>query len=684
MTEDLLFIFRWWLLLFEIGLVSFPLSFLLFSRQNATSYILGKGVGVILISYISWLLASLRVLPFSNITVWLTFLIFALFQLLLFYSVRREFRKFVLTNYRGFIFQEILFFVCLLSWSLVRGYQPDIRGLEKFMDFGLVNAILQSNFFPPQDMWFSGNPINYYYFGHFITAFLTQLSGIPSYITYNLMIATIFSLTFSFSFAFARSLFGLTNSLNTERSRLGIVFSFATSFLVSLGGNPHFYYWLARNNFNFSSYWYPDATRFIVELFGASDNTIHEFPAYSFVVADLHGHLLNLPFVLLFLTLMVHIFLEQKITFMRVLFLSFLLGSFVMTSTWDVPIYLTSLSGIFLLVSYSRTNSILLAISKTVLLSGVTFFIGLLFSLPFLMSFRNISGGVKISEFHSPLWMLGVLWGLFGFLSLIFLVYLVRKYRSLREFAKTGDALVLCLVLTGWLLVVVPEVVYVKDIYIHEYQRANTMFKLTYQSFVLFSLTSFYILWRVFSRDSKAGLVWRFLRLSYLMLLGFVVIGQVTYSYLAVKSYYGLNTYKGIAGNSWVIDHYPGEGKVIDWFLPQRLSGRVVLQAAGDSYTDFGLISSYTGLPTVQGWLVHEWLWRGSFEGPGERARDVEVIYTSQDRERVLALITKYDVLFVVVGALERQKYPTLEESKFKTLGKLVFSSFGTQVYRVN
>ena len=62
----------------------------------------------------------------------------------------------------------------------------------------------------------------------------------------------------------------------------------------------------------------------------------------------------------------------------------------------------------------------------------------------------------------------------------------------------------------------------------------------------------------------------------------------------------------------------------------------------------------------------------------------MEVIYTSQDRERVLALITKYDVLFVVVGALERQKYPTLEESKFKTLGKLVFSSFGTQVYRVN
>ena len=41
-----------------------------------------------------------------------------------------------------------------------------------------------------------------------------------------------------------------------------------------------------------NSYWYPNATRFI-------HNTIHEFPLYSFVVSDLHGHVLDIPFVLL-------------------------------------------------------------------------------------------------------------------------------------------------------------------------------------------------------------------------------------------------------------------------------------------------------------------------------------------------------------------------------------------------
>jgi len=67
-----------------------------------------------------------------------------------------------------------------------------------------------------------------------------------------------------------------------------------------------------QKNGNFQTYWYPDATRFIVEKFGAMDNTIHEFPIYSFIVADLHGHLLNLPFVLLFIGMLLRLFLFKK------------------------------------------------------------------------------------------------------------------------------------------------------------------------------------------------------------------------------------------------------------------------------------------------------------------------------------------------------------------------------------
>ena len=60
-------------------------------------------------------------------------------------------------------------------------------------------------------------------------------------------------------------------------------------------------FWNLQPKFNFSNYWYPNATRFI-------PFTIHEFPLYSFVVSDLHGHVLNIPIVLLIIALLINIF----------------------------------------------------------------------------------------------------------------------------------------------------------------------------------------------------------------------------------------------------------------------------------------------------------------------------------------------------------------------------------------
>jgi len=69
------------------------------------------------------------------------------------------------------------------------------------MDYGFINSILRSPTMPPKDMWFAGQSINYYYFGHFITALLTKLSGINSTITYNLMVSSIFAFSFLGTFS---------------------------------------------------------------------------------------------------------------------------------------------------------------------------------------------------------------------------------------------------------------------------------------------------------------------------------------------------------------------------------------------------------------------------------------------------------------------------------------------------
>src|SRR3989344_2748595 len=119
------------------------------------------------------------------------------------------------------------------------------------------------------------------------------------------------------------------------------------------------------------SYWYPNATRFI-------HNTIHEFPIYSSVVSDLHGHFLDLPFVLLAIAVLLSLVLKLQITNhksqinlnaqnskhfgfgnlnlfgawnfeFRILLLAFLLAIMYMTNAWDGLIYF-ALS--FFIVSY--------------------------------------------------------------------------------------------------------------------------------------------------------------------------------------------------------------------------------------------------------------------------------------------------------------------------------------------
>jgi len=89
-------------------------------------------------------------------------------------------------------------------------------------------------------------------------------------------------------------------------------------------------------------------------------------------------------------------------------------------------------------------------------------------------------------------------------------------------------------------------------------------------------------------------------------------------------------------------------------------------------------------VPTVAGWMVHEWLWRGSYDPIAKRAEEVKTVYESPDLEASRSVLTKYDVKYIVVGGMERQKYPQLDEEKIKELGKQVFSSGTTDIYKVD
>lgn len=686
MSNDFFLIFYWWSLLFFIGAIFLPTTWILFNRFFDFGYNFSKILGLLLITYFVWLLSSLKILAFSSGTILFVLGASLLINLFVFKKYQQKILQQIKKSPKIILLEEFLFFLALAFWAYVRGFQPDIEGLEKFMDFGFVNSILRSQFFPPADMWMAGKSINYYYFGHLVAALLTKLSGIDSAVTYNLMLATIFAFTFTASLSLSANFFYL---FKPNARKMILIGSLLSGLLVTFGGNLQILWWFLGHRFSFSGYWYPDATRFIVEKFGAADNTIHEFPIYSFVVSDLHGHVSDIPFVFLSLSIIFAWLLDAKESFFKLRYLPFLALTFAvmyMTNSWDFPIYFLffGLTAFLFNLIYPKKFSFSEALWKTGSLSVIIFVASLLFSLPFHLNFSQIAKGLDLVRARSPLWQLSFLWGYQWVLALSFIAFLVLHQKIIKVLVQAKritkiskiDLFVFIALLVATLLIVLPEIIYVKDIYIASYHRANTMFKFVYQSFILYALAAGYIVVRLATalqnRTFKIPLF-----TFYFLLLTFVLI----YPYFAIKSYYGnLKTYKGLYGLGFLEQSSPDDFAGVLW-LKNNISGQPhILEAVGDSYTSFNRVSMATGLPTVEGWLVHEWLWRGSFDEPGKRSSEVETIYTTKDAQTAENLLRKYQVNYVFVGDKEREKYK-VEEEKFKKLGSVAFAQGNTTIY---
>ncbi|MEK6883090.1 MAG: DUF2298 domain-containing protein, partial [Nanoarchaeota archaeon] len=318
---DLLFVLKWWFVFLIFGISFLPLSLKIFSSLIDKGYIFSKILGVLFVSYSIYVLGSFHLLKFTPQNIIVVWILLVVAQLFFFRMQKSELRKLI----NIFLIEEVLFFASLLFWSYIKGFNPDIHDLEKYMDFGFINSILRSEYFPARDMWLTPFSINYYYFGHLYTAVATKLSQIPSFITFNLMLATIFAFTFTMSFSIGINFIQKINNFSLKKTYLfGLIFGY----IVSLSGNLQTVYsffksYNAENPVPFwdmalsispfpNSYWYPNATRFIY-------HTIHEFPLYSFVVADLHGHVLSIPIVISLIALSYVFLIENKIRYSLVL-----------------------------------------------------------------------------------------------------------------------------------------------------------------------------------------------------------------------------------------------------------------------------------------------------------------------------------------------------------------------------
>jgi len=718
----------WYGVLFFLGIVSLPLTKKIFGGFPDAGYPFSKIFSILFLSYIVFVLGILKILPFTQST------LFAIVFFLVFVNI------FILLNNKKtaplktpedrnrfmlILIEELVFFLSFFAWVYVRGQEPSIRSLEKFMDFGFINSILRARYFPPIDMWLSGPfPINYYYFGHLTGATLIKLVNVNSSIGYNLILSTIFGLGITSVFSLV---IGIVNAYATKvknavLKKLSLIkmvlFGILGSIIVNFGGNLHTIYlfttgypndhpipfWQILSGFNPVKYWYPNATRFI-------PFTIHEFPSYSYVVADLHGHVFDIPFVLLTIAILfvfftktireknghAHKILDQYRIY-TVMFLGFLTAVHYMTNAFDGPIYML-LTIIVLLVLFKFTLQWLFYVLLLVS-SFITF------GLPFSKYFSPFVNGVgvncspqfltrigKIGPFLfekgncqiSPLWMLFVLWGFFWICFLIFFIIHWKEQTNIAKQPKMHaltpfDLFIFLLFSFGTFLIIIPEFFYIKDIYPAHF-RANTMFKLGYQAFIMMGIASAYTFFRI--KMLKKNLFSFILTGVFIFFFSFVSV----YYFFAVPSYYGsLRQPVQTDGSVWLKSFYPEDKEIIDYLNTHEKNQPVILETQGDSYTDFERISAFTGLPTVAGWWVHEWLWRGSSTVISNRIPDVIALYESPNIQQTKMLIRKYRIKYIIVSRMEKQKYASLQEEKFKIIGRLLFRSNNGlgALYKVN
>jgi YYY domain-containing protein len=725
---DLISVTQWWFTIFIIGVVFIPLTNLLFSNFFDKGYIFSKIIGITIITYAMFVLGTLKIIPYELTWIFVVIGVCLITNIVILLKFKiSDFKQ----NIPILLLEECLFFLVLLFWSFIHAHQPDINGLEKFMDFGFINSILRTKYFPPLDMWFTPFSINYYYFGHLMTATLTKLSNLPSPITFNLMLAVIPAFGFVSAFSIIANL--LQSKYKKGGALIPIVGGLLSAFILNFAGNLHTIYLffkpyenekpIAFWNLIFSpntfpnSYWYPNATRFI-------HNTIHEFPIYSNVVSDLHGHFLGIPLVLLTVAILLSLFLKNKkedINWkIQIPIISFLLAAMYMTNAWDGIIYFLLAA---VIIFYLKINSRIIFYSKSLkqflsnfwmqrnqIIEIVIYWIAILigffiFSLPFNIHFKPFASGIgllcspkfltdigKLGPFifdvdhcqHSPLWQLIILYGFFYFWVIAFGIYLFTIIKSKLTQITKADVFIGILISVSTLLIIIPEVVYVKDIYPAHY-RANTMFKLVYQAFILLSLSCGYIIVRL-AYSKLSFIKYRLLKLCFSITGAGVIILVFLYPYYAINSYFGdLKNYRGLEGTNYLKTTHPEDYILIKWINEHITESQsVILEAQGDSYTDYGRISVNTGLPTILGWTVHEWLWRGTYDIPAPRIQEVERIYKSSDINETKTLLKKYDVKFVVIGELERQKYQELDEDKFKILGRIIYQTGNTKLFVIN
>lgn len=670
-----------WAATLAVGALGLPVSRYLFSASSDGGYAFSKILGWFAVGYFTFLIATLRVapLPFPAIMTALT--LWAVVNAFVWWRTHDA----ILPSWPVIATAEILFLSACAAIVVIKGFHPEIYQIERFMDFGFVETLRNSTTLPLSDLWLAGETVNYYYLGHIIGFVMLTLSGIPSVSGFFVLVGGIAGMLAAAIARFAIDVGEYLTGQGRQFSWGAKLFAAGTSVFIALcAGTWYMIPWAAHKlGFLFGygtvpNFFYPEPTRII-------PGTITEMPIFSFLVADTHAHVWGMLTALLVLALGFAFWRDRLRAFdaRNAYFwaFAFALGAAYMVNSWDAATL--GLLVVLLIAAKHRREPIVQTAASVVILAAAAFLI----ALPWSITNHLPVQGVGLVRTHGTLWQWLSFWGPIVTIIVAYAAGLLVMRRKLREHT---DALffVGAVYAAAVILLAAMDIVFMKDILINgEWYRANTVFKLSTQVWIwVASLSGPIFLWSYRLSVHRASRI----ALAACFAL-YLIIGAV-YPVIAVEqAFTGGRTFVGVGrGLDWWQRLYPDDYaaylylKSVRDALPQSERLQRIVEAEGDSYTDVSRFSVFLGWPTIVGWPVHEWTWRGSYDIVGKRRDEVREIYTGTDPVRARQLLTQYDVHYIILGAVERDRYgDAIQEHKLRSVGTVIFEQGDALIIRV-